>query len=55
MSVRRALRTKSDEFSALGVKVDGVYQQLNDNVLQLENELYAPIGPKGHRAPVSGP
>ena len=52
MSVRRALRTKSDEFSALGVKVDGVYRQLNDNVLQLENELYAPIRPK--RSPRDG-
>ena len=52
MSVRRALRTKSDEFSALGVMVDGNYRQLNDNILQLENELYAPIRPK--RAPRAG-
>jgi len=26
--------------------VNGEYQQLNDNVLQIENELYAPIRPK---------
>ncbi len=52
MSVRRALRTKTEEFTTLGVKVDGVYRQLNDNVLQLENELYAPIRPK--RSPRAG-
>jgi glutamate--cysteine ligase len=28
------------------VKVDGHYRQLNANVLQIENELYAPIRPK---------
>ncbi|MFA0520408.1 glutamate--cysteine ligase, partial [Vibrio sp. 10N.222.55.E8] len=27
-------------------KVDGEYRQLNSNVLQIENELYAPIRPK---------
>ena len=32
--------------------MDGEYRQLNDNVLQLENELYAPIRPK--RTPRSG-
>ena len=26
--------------------MNGEYRQLNDNVLQLENELYAPIRPK---------
>lgn len=52
MSVRRALRTKAEEFSRLGVKVEGEYRQLNDNVLQLENELYAPIRPK--RSPRAG-
>ena len=52
ISVRRALRTRSEEFTALGIKVDGEYRQLNDNILQLENELYAPIRPK--RTPRAG-
>ena len=45
-------RSKSPEFSKLGIKVDGHYRQLNDNVLQIENEFYAPIRPK--RVPRSG-
>jgi glutamate--cysteine ligase len=44
--VQQAIKLKSKDFSGLGVKVDGDYQQLNDNVLQIENELYAPIRPK---------
>lgn len=50
-SVRNALATKEPAFTALGVKVGDEYRQLNDHVLQLENELYAPIRPK--RAPRS--
>ncbi|RQW62937.1 glutamate--cysteine ligase [Vibrio viridaestus] len=42
----RAIRTPSDVFAKIGVKVDGEYRQLNSNVLQIENELYAPIRPK---------
>ncbi|GLT20456.1 glutamate--cysteine ligase [Vibrio zhanjiangensis] len=41
-----AIRTPSDKFADIGVKVDGEYRQLNSNVLQIENELYAPIRPK---------
>tara|TARA_Y100001956_G_scaffold82655_1_gene104576 strand:+ start:5918 stop:7486 length:1569 start_codon:yes stop_codon:yes gene_type:complete len=41
-----AIRTPSDEFAEIGIKVDGEYRQLNSNVLQIENELYAPIRPK---------
>ncbi|MBW3694127.1 glutamate--cysteine ligase [Vibrio sp. T187] len=41
-----AIRTPSQEFAEIGVKVDGEYRQLNSNVLQIENELYAPIRPK---------
>ncbi|RJX65103.1 glutamate--cysteine ligase [Vibrio sinensis] len=41
-----AIRTPSNQFSKIGVKVDGEYRQLNTNVLQIENELYAPIRPK---------
>lgn len=44
--VQHAIRLKSDKFEKLGVKVNGEYQQLNANVLQIENELYAPIRPK---------
>lgn len=44
--LNRAIRTPSEEFAEIGVKVDGEYRQLNSNVLQIENELYAPIRPK---------
>ncbi|WP_371377549.1 glutamate--cysteine ligase [Thalassotalea aquiviva] len=44
--VRNAINLPSEEFAKIGVKVDGKYQQLNSNVLQIENELYAPIRPK---------
>ncbi len=42
----QAIRTPSEEFAKIGVKVAGEYRQLNSNVLQIENELYAPIRPK---------
>ncbi len=45
-SVSEALHKKSPEFKALGIKKNGKYIQLNDNVLQIENELYASIRPK---------
>ncbi len=41
-----AIRAPSSKFEKIGVKVDGEYKQLNSNVLQIENELYAPIRPK---------
>ncbi|MWN05301.1 glutamate--cysteine ligase [Gilliamella sp. Pas-s95] len=44
--LKRATHTKSAEFAKLGIKVDGHYRQLNDNVLQIENEFYGPIRPK---------
>ncbi|WP_083494298.1 glutamate--cysteine ligase [Colwellia sp. MT41] len=44
--VQQAIKLKSKDFAGIGVKVNGQYQQLNDNVLQIENELYAPIRPK---------
>jgi len=44
--VEQAMGLTSDEFAKIGIKVDGQYQQLNANVLQIENELYAPIRPK---------
>ncbi|TPG62215.1 glutamate--cysteine ligase [Ewingella americana] len=44
--VKQAIGTPSEEYAAIGVKKDGKYLQLNTNVLQIENELYAPIRPK---------
>ena len=41
-----AIHTPSEDFAKIGVHVDGEYQQLNTNVLQIENELYAPIRAK---------
>jgi len=45
-SVNTAIATPSVKFAEIGVKQDGQYSQLNTNVLQIENELYAPIRPK---------
>lgn len=44
--LRNAIRTESQEYKNIGVKVDGEYRQLNHNILQIENELYAPVRPK---------
>lgn len=44
--VRSAINLPSKKFEKIGLKVDGKYQQLNSNVLQIENELYAPVRPK---------
>ena len=44
--VKEAINIKSERFEKIGVKVNGHYNQLNVNVLQIENELYAPIRPK---------
>jgi len=57
-SVQQALGKKSPEFKKLGIKKDNKYVQLNDNVLQIENELYASIRPKrvvkGNETPSQG-
>jgi glutamate--cysteine ligase len=45
-SVRQALAKKAPEFTEMGIKKEGNYVQLNDNILQIENELYATIRPK---------
>jgi len=58
-SVAQALCKKNPEFTAMGIKKADAkaneYVQLNDNVLQIENELYAAIRPKrvaqGHITP----
>jgi glutamate--cysteine ligase len=44
--LRKAIHTESAEYKKIGVKVDGEYKQLNHNILQIENELYAPVRPK---------
>lgn len=45
-SVRKAIRTPSQQYADLPAGENGDYQQLNKNVLQIENELYSPIRPK---------
>jgi glutamate--cysteine ligase len=46
-SLYQATQKPYFEFSQLGVfDKNGKYQQLNDNLLQIENELYSPIRPK---------
>jgi glutamate--cysteine ligase len=42
----RAIGTPYPPYQKIGVKVDGVYQQLNTNILQIENEYYSFIRPK---------
>lgn len=41
-----AVSQPSAEYQSIGTKVNGVYQQLNGNVLQIENEFYSTIRPK---------
>ena len=41
-----AITTPHPPYEALGVKVNGEYQQLNANILQIENEYYSFIRPK---------
>jgi glutamate--cysteine ligase len=41
-----ATRTPEPAYEQFGVNVDGTYQQLNSNKLQIENEYYSPIRPK---------
>jgi len=45
-SLTRAIRTPCPDYEAIGVKVDGRYEQLNANVLQIENEYYSTVRPK---------
>jgi len=41
--IRRLLSTKSKDYARFGIFRDGKQVQLNDNVLQTENEFYAPL------------
>jgi glutamate--cysteine ligase len=41
-----ATRTPEPAYEKFGIVVDGEYQQLNTNKLQIENEYYSPVRPK---------
>ncbi|MCY0577805.1 glutamate--cysteine ligase, partial [Klebsiella pneumoniae] len=43
--LKRAMKTPSEEYAKIGLQKDGKYLQINRNILQIENELYAPIRP----------
>ncbi len=45
-TLRKAIQTPWAPYQAIPVTVDGVYQQLNPNLLQIENEFYSVIRPK---------
>jgi len=45
-ALESAIRTEDPYYKELGVIVDGEYQQLNANILQIENEFYGSIRPK---------
>ena len=45
-TLRDAIGKHAPEYSAIPAGRDNEWQQLNSNILQIENELYAPIRPK---------
>ena len=45
-SLDYAIRTPEPAYEDIGIEVDGVYRQLNANILQIENEYYSSIRPK---------
>ncbi len=45
-SLTHAIETPSPIWEKIGVVVDGRYQQLNANILQIENEYYSTVRPK---------
>ncbi|PUB78844.1 MAG: glutamate--cysteine ligase [gamma proteobacterium symbiont of Ctena orbiculata] len=45
-TLSRAIETPCPIYQAMGVKVDGRYEQLNANILQIENEYYSTVRPK---------
>ena len=47
-----AIDTPEPDYEAIGIVVDGVYQQLSSNKLQIENEYYSSVRPK--RVAMSG-
>lgn len=54
-SLTRAIETPHPEYEKMGVVVNGVYEQLNANLLQIENEYYSTIRPKQVLAPLEKP
>lgn len=51
-ALRHAVFTPAERFEKIGVQVDGAWRQLSPNILQIENEFYAPIRPK--QIPLAG-
>ncbi len=45
-SLSHAINTPSEAYAKLGIKIDGQYEQLNGNLLQIENEYYSSVRPK---------
>lgn len=45
-SLQHAIRTPYAPYAEIGVREDGIYKQLNTNILQIENEFYSSIRPK---------
>ncbi len=45
-SLSHAINTPNAAYAQLGVKVNGQYEQLNGNLLQIENEYYSSVRPK---------
>ncbi|WWO95563.1 MAG: glutamate--cysteine ligase [Candidatus Dasytiphilus stammeri] len=45
-SLQKALKTPYDKYTHIGLKKNGQFIQMNTNLLQTENEFYAPIRPK---------
>ncbi len=45
-TLTHAIETPCPEYAKIAMKVDGEYQQLNSNILQIENEYYSSVRPK---------
>jgi len=45
-SLAHAIETPCPEYEKIGVVVNGEYEQLNANILQIENEYYSSVRPK---------
>lgn len=45
-SLQHAIETPCPEYQKIGLEVDGQFQQLSTNILQIENEYYSTVRPK---------
>lgn len=45
-SLQHAVETPCPEYQDIGLEKDGEYQQLSENILQIENEYYSTVRPK---------